>query len=162
MRIMPDNPKPMDVLPLASSIIAAHLSNAKVPSDELPGLVRTIYDTLASIAHGDPPRGVPAVPIAESVTSKHLVCLEDGLKLRMLKRHLSQVHGMSPEKYRARWGLSADYPMTATGYSQVRSKLAKESGLGTRGRRAQPVAVGRPVAKRKALKKRKKASGASL
>jgi predicted transcriptional regulator len=91
------------------------------------------------------------------MTSKHLVCLEDGLKFRMLKRHLRQVHGMSPEKYRARWGLPADYPMTATGYSQVRSKLAKESGLGTRGRRAQPVEVRRPVAKRKALKKKKPA-----
>jgi len=120
-------------------------------------LVRTIYDTLASIARGDPPRGAPAVPIAESVTSKHLVCLEDGLKLRMLKRHLRVVHGMSPEAYRARWGLPVDYPMTATGYSRVRSRLAKESGLGTHGRRAQSVAVKRPAAKRKGLKKRKKA-----
>ena len=156
---MPDNPKSMDVLPLVGSIIAAHLSSAKVPSGELPDLVRTVYDTLASIARGDPPRGAPAVPVAESMTSKHLVCLEDGLKFRMLKRHLRQVHGMSPEKYRARWGLPGDYPMIATGYSQVRSKLAKASGLGTRGRRAQPVAVRRPVAKRKALKKRKKAQG---
>ena len=154
---MPVNAKSMDVLPLVSSIMAAHLSSAKVPSGALPGLVRTIYDTLASIARGDPPRGVPAVPVAESVTSKHLVCLEDGLKFRLLKRHLRQVHAMSPEKYRARWGLPADYPMTATGYSQVRSKLAKESGLGTHGRRVQPVAVKRSAAKRKGLKKRKKA-----
>ena len=154
---MPDSAKSVDVLPLVSSVMAAHLSNTKVPSGELPGLVRTIYDTLASIARGDPPKGAPAVLVAESVTSKHLVCLEDGLKLRMLKRHLRQVHGMSPEEYRARWGLLRDYPMTATGYSQVRSKLAKESGLGTHGRRAQPVAVGRSAAKRKALKKRKKA-----
>src|SRR6516164_5500849 len=117
---MPDNAKSMDVLPLVSSIMAAHLSNAKVPSGELPGLVRTIYDTFASIARGDPPRGAPAVPIAESVTSKHLVCLEDGLEFRMLKRHLRRVHGMSPEKYRERWGLPADYPMTATAYSRVR------------------------------------------
>jgi predicted transcriptional regulator len=154
---MSDNAKSMDVLPLVSSIMAAHLSSAKVPSGELPGLVREIYGALASIARGDPPRGVPAAPIAESVTAKHLVCLEDGLKLRLLKRHLRQVHGMSPEKYRARWGLPADYPMIATGYSQVRSKLAKESGLGTHGRRAQPVAVKRPAAKRRALKKKKKA-----
>jgi predicted transcriptional regulator len=91
------------------------------------------------------------------MTSKHLVCLEDGLKLRTLKRHLREVHGMSPEEYRARWGLPADYRMTATGYSQVRSRLAKESGLGTHGRRAQPVVAKRPAAKRKALKKRKKA-----
>ena len=157
MRIVANNTRSMDVLPLVSSIIAAHLSSAKVPSRELPGLVRTIYDTLASITRRDPPRGAPAVPVAESVTSKDLVCLEDGLKLRMLKRHLRQVHGMSPEEYRARWGLLRDYPMTATGYSQVRSKLAKESGLGTHGRRAQPAAVGRPAAKRKALKTRKKA-----
>ena len=154
---MSDNTKSMDVLPLVSSIIAAHLSSAKVPSTKLPGLVRTISDTLASLAHGDLPRGTPAVPVAESVTSKHLVCLEDGLKVRLLKRHLRQVHAMSPEKYRARWGLAADYPMIATGYSQVRSKLAKESGLGTHGRRAQPVAVKRPVAKRTALKKKGKA-----
>ena len=154
---MPDNAKSKDVLPLVSSIVAAHLSSAKVPSGELPDLVRTIYDTLASIARGDPPRGVPAIPIAESMTSKHLVCLEDGLKFRMLKRHLRQVHGMSPEKYRARWGLPADYPMTVTGYSQVRSRLAKESGLGTHGRRAQSVAVKRPAAKRKGFKKKRKA-----
>jgi predicted transcriptional regulator len=154
---MSDNTKSVDVLPLVSSIIAAHLSSAKVPSTELPGLVRTICDTLASLAHGDLPRGAPAVPIAESVTSKHLVCLEDGLKFRLLKRHLRQVHAMSPEKYRARWGLPADYPMVATGYSQVRSKLAKESGLGTHGRRAQPAAVKRPAAKRKASKKRSRA-----
>ena len=156
---MPDNAKSMDVLPLVSSIVAAHLSNAKVPSGELPDLVRTVYDTLASIARGDPPRRAPAVPLAESMTSKHLVCLEDGLKFRMVKRHLRQVHGMSPEKYRARWGLPGDYPMIATGYSQVRSKLAKESGLGTHRRRAQPVAVKRSAAKRKGLKKRKKAQG---
>ena len=154
---MSDNAKSMDVLPLVSSVIAAHLSSAKVPSSELPGLVREIYGALASIARGDPPRGDPAVPIADSVTAKHLVCLEDGLKLRMLKRHLREVHGISPEKYRARWGLPADYPMIATGYSQVRSKLAKESGLGTHGRRAQPVAARRPAAKRKALKKKNKA-----
>jgi predicted transcriptional regulator len=154
---MSDNAQSMDVLPLVSSIMAAHLSSARIPSGELPSLVRTIYHTLASIARGDPPRGAPAVPVAESMTSKHLVCLEDGLKLRMLKRHLREVHGMSPEKYRARWGLPADYPMTATGYSQVRSRLAKESGLGTHGRRAQPVVAKRPAAKRKALKKRKKA-----
>src|SRR5215469_14423026 len=140
MRIMSDNAKSVDVLSLVSSVVAAHLTSAKVPSGELPGLVRTIYDTLASIARGDPPRGAPAVPIAESVTSKHLVCLEDGLTFRMLKRHLREVHGISPEKYRARWGLPANYPMTASGYSQVRSKLAKESSLGTHGRRAQPVA----------------------
>jgi predicted transcriptional regulator len=157
MRMMSDNAQSMDVLPLVSSIMAAHLSSGKIPSGELPSLVRRIYDTLASIARGDPPRGAPAVPVAESMTSKHLVCLEDGLKLRMLKRHLREVHGMSPEKYRARWGLPADYPMTATGYSQVRSRLAKESGLGTHGRRAQPVVVKRPAAKRKALMKRKKA-----
>ena len=110
---------------------------------------------LGSIVRGDPPRGAPAIPVAESVTSKHLVCLEDGLKLRMLKRHLRQVHGISPEKYRARWGLPANYPMTATGYSQVRSRLAKESGLGTHGRRAQPVVAKRAAAKRKALKKKR-------
>ena len=154
---MSDDAKSMDVLPLVGSIMAAHLSNAKVPSAELPGLVREIYDALASIARGDPPRGAPAVPIGESVNSKHLVCLEDGLKLRMLKRHLRQVHGMSPAEYRARWGLPVDYPMVATGYSQVRSKLAKESGLGTHGRRAQPVVVKRPAAKRKAVKKKNKA-----
>ena len=153
---MSDNAKSMDVLPLASSIIAAYLASAKVPSTELPGLVRTICDTLASLARGGPPREIPAVPIAESVTSKHLVCLEDGLKFRLLKRHLRQVHAISPEKYRTRWGLPADYLMIATGYSQVRSKLAKESGLGTHGRRAQPVAVKRPAVKRKTLKKKSK------
>src|SRR5262252_6468251 len=91
------------------------------------------------------PWTAPWFPIAESMTSKHLVCLEDGLKFRMLKRHLRQVHGMSSEKYRARWGLPADYPMTVTGYSQVRSRLAKESGLGTHGWCAQSVIMKQPA-----------------
>src|SRR5215469_16322245 len=126
---MSDNAKSMDVLPLVSSIIAAHLSSAKVPSTELPGLVRTICDTLASLARGGLPREAPAVPIAESITSKHLVCLEDGLKFRLLKRHLRQVHAMSPEKYRPRWGLPADYPVIATGYSQCAASWRRRAAL---------------------------------
>src|SRR5262244_911758 len=110
---MSEDSNSIDVLPLVSSIVAAYLSQTKHPSSELAELVRTVRDTLSSIARGDKPRPSPAVPVAQSITSAHLVCLEDGLKLKMLKRHLRDVHGLSPEQYQTRWGLPANYPMVA-------------------------------------------------
>lgn len=137
----------IDVLPLVSSIMAAYLSSTKLAPNELPGLVRALRDTLTSLARGDAPRPAPAVPIAQSVTSRRLVCLEDGLQFQSLKKHLGEVHGMSPEKYRARWGLRADYPMVAADYSKLRSKLAKKSRLGTHPMRSQPARARRPSTK---------------
>jgi len=150
---MPDTPEPTDILPLTSSFIATHVSTNKVSSAELPGLVQSVYGTLAAIVRGDASPTAPAVSVAESVSADRLVCLEDGLEFRTLKRHLRDAHDLSPEQYRARWALPADYPIIARSYSKVRSKLAKKLGLETGGRRTQPAAVRRGTIKRKPLKR---------
>ena len=127
-----------DLLPLASDIVAAHLSNNKVPSGELPELIRSVVEALAAASAGEPaptPRPDPAVSIKKSVTPDYIVCLEDGKKLKMLKRHLRTAYKMSPDDYRARWQLPSDYPMVAPNYAKKRSKLAKAIGLGTKPRR---------------------------
>ena len=156
---MPEDMMTGDLLPLVTEVVTAQLANNKTAPSEVAPLIRTVYQALDELRSkgipAEPPQ--PAVPIKKSVTPDYIVCLEDGKKLKMLKRHLRAAYDMSPEQYRQRWALPVDYPMVATGYSQVRSKLAKASGLGTHGRRAQPVVVKRPAAKRKALKKRKKA-----
>ncbi len=104
----------------------------------MPRLIREIHDTLSSITTGsgrEMERPTPAVPIKKSVTPDFIVCLEDGKKLKMLKRHIKRAFNLSPEEYRERWGLAADYPMVAPNYAKQRSRLAKQIGLGTRGRR---------------------------
>src|ERR1700757_304210 len=127
-----------DLLPLASDIVAAHLANNKVSSGELPELIRSVVHALAAASAGEPapaPRPDAAVPVKKSVTPDYIVCLEDGRKLKTLKRHLRTAYDMSPEQYRERWNLPADYPMVAPNYAKQRSKLAKAIGLGTRPRR---------------------------
>ena len=136
---MADQANPKDILPLVTDILAAHLSNNTVAMAELPTLIRNVYDALATaggVAEPVAERPNPAVPIKKSVTPDHIICLEDGKKLKMLKRHLRTAYDMSPEQYRQRWDLPADYPMVAPNYARQRSRLAKEIGLGTRsGRR---------------------------
>ena len=136
---MADQANPKEILPLVTDILAAHLSNNTVAMAELPGLIRSVYDALASAGGAPEPvaeRPNPAVPVKKSVTPDYIICLEDGKKLKMLKRHLSTAYDMSPEQYRQRWELPADYPMVAPNYARQRSRLAKEIGLGTRsGRR---------------------------
>jgi predicted transcriptional regulator len=130
----------IDILALASDIVAAHLSKNKVPSGELGNLIRNVVQVLSSISAGEPApatRPDPAVPIKKSVTPDYIICLEDGKKLKMLKRHLRTAYRMSPDDYRMRWNLPADYPMVAPNYAKKRSKLAKAIGLGTRRRRRQ-------------------------
>jgi predicted transcriptional regulator len=127
-----------DLLPLASDIVAAHLANNKVSSGELPELIRSVVHALAAASAGEPapaPRPEAAVPVKKSVTPDYIVCLEDGRKLKMLKRHLRTTYEMSPDEYRKRWNLPADYPMVAPNYAKKRSKLAKAIGLGTKPRR---------------------------
>jgi predicted transcriptional regulator len=136
--------QPLQLLVMASSITAAYVSKTEMPAPELPGFIRTIYQALTAISRGEGPEKDPAVSLPESVTSNHLVCLEDGQKLAMLGRHLRQVHDMSPEQYRIRWSLPASYPMVAAGYSKLRSKVAKRNGLG---RYPRPPRVPRPAAK---------------
>ena len=136
---MADQTNPKEILPLVTDILAAHLSNNTVAMAELPTLIRSVYEALATAGCAPEPvteRPNPAVPIKKSITPDYIVCLEDGKKLKMLKRHLRTAYDMSPEQYRQRWELPADYPMVAPNYARQRSRLAKEIGLGTRsGRR---------------------------
>jgi predicted transcriptional regulator len=134
---MTEPSKPSDLLPLVTDIVAAHLSNNTVAVSDLPQLIRDVYGALAVVG-GAPQvaaRPNPAVPIKRSVTPDYIICLEDGKKLKMLKRHLRTAYGLSPEEYRERWGLPPDYPMVAPNYAKQRSRLAKEIGLGTQPRR---------------------------
>ncbi len=126
------------LLELTSQIVSAQVANNTVQAAELPGLIKEVYQTLSKV--GDvsdisDDRIAPAVPIRKSVTPDYLVCLEDGKKLKMLKRHLKTSFNLTPEEYRSRWGLPSDYPMVAPNYAKQRSALAREIGLGTtRGR----------------------------
>jgi predicted transcriptional regulator len=127
-----------DLLALTTEIVAAHVSNNSVAVGDLPQLINQVYHSLANI--GSVPaapaeRPQPAVPVRKSVHPDYIICLEDGKKLKMLKRHLKTAYNMTPEGYRERWGLSSDYPMVAPNYARQRSRLAKEIGLGTRARR---------------------------
>ncbi len=136
---MDDTEQSKDLLTLTTEIVAAHVSNNTVALGDLPQLINQIYNSLANI--GTAPaapvaRPQPAVSIKKSVQPDYIVCLEDGKKLKMLKRHLKTAYNMSPEAYRERWKLSSDYPMVAPNYARQRSRLAKEIGLGTRARRA--------------------------
>lgn len=127
-----------ELLQLTSNIICAHVSNNSVPTTELSALIVQVYRTLEQIGATqeqelEPVGPIPAVPIRKSIHADYLICLEDGKKLKMLKRHLKTAFDMTPEQYRERWGLPPDYPMTAPNYSKQRSKFARESGLGQRG-----------------------------
>lgn len=121
------------LITLTSDIVAAHVSNNSVTVDELSVLINNVYGALAGLgapapAAETPPE--PAVSIRASVKPDHIVCLEDGKKLKMLKRHLMTHYNMTPEQYRARWNLPADYPMVAPNYAEKRRELAKKIGLG--------------------------------
>ena len=134
---MADTAKTQDLLPLVADIVAAHLSNNSVPIAELPTLIRDVYRALSTVGEAEIPseRPEPAVPVKKSVFPDYIICLEDGKKLKMLKRHLRTAYNMTPQEYRERWGLPADYPMVAPNYAKQRSKLAKQIGLGTKARR---------------------------
>lgn len=122
-----------DTLALTTSIVTAHLSNNHVETSEIPHLIETVHKTLSGLANNSPDqteRPQPAVAIKKSIQDDYLICLEDGKKLKMLKRHLMTAYGMTPDDYRQRWGLSADYPMVAPNYAKKRSALAKNIGLG--------------------------------
>jgi len=138
---MPDNNNSSnELLVLTTEIVSAHVANNTVSLADLPQLIQQVYGTLAGI--GGAPASVgarpqPAVAVKKSVTPDFIICLEDGRKLKMLKRHLKTAYNMTPEDYRERWQLPADYPMVAPNYAKQRSSLAKKIGLGTkpRGRR---------------------------
>ena len=126
---------------LAAEIVSAYVSNNSVAPAELPALINEIHGALARISTGVAEPAVealkPAVPVKKSVTSEFIICLEDGKKFKSLKRHLRTQYDLSPEEYREKWGLPADYPMVAPNYAAARSELAKKMGLGQqRGKRS--------------------------
>lgn len=121
---------------LTADIVAAHVSNNSVAISDLAMLINNVHAALSGLGNQPEPeeKPVPAVSIRASVKPDHIVCLEDGKKLKMLRRHLMTHYGMTPDDYRAKWGLPADYPMVAPSYAEKRRALAKEIGLGTKGR----------------------------
>jgi predicted transcriptional regulator len=126
--------KTADMLDLTSSIVAAYVSANPVPAADLPAVLRSVHSTLCGLGDGDsgPPvtSQKPAVPIKKSITPDYIVCLEDGKKLKMLKRYLRSNFKLNPDQYRAKWGLPRDYPMVAPNYAAKRSDIAKQTGLG--------------------------------
>ena len=128
-----ENQETGNLLSLTAEIVASHVANNPVPLGELPTLMEQVFATLSGLSGSEktdeaPPE--PAVAIRKSVTPDYIICLEDGKKLKMLKRHLKAAYDMTPDDYRARWGLPRDYPMVAPNYAQQRRDLAKRIGLG--------------------------------
>ena len=134
-----------DVLRMAVDVVAAYVSNNKMPTGGVPEVISTIFESLsaadAAAAGGRTEPQKPAVPIRRSVTPDFIVCLEDGKKLKMLKRHLRTAFNLTPEEYRAKWNLLPDYPMVAPNYAKKRSEFAKKIGLGRKTTRKGKVTV---------------------
>lgn len=128
--------KSMELIELTGEIVAAYVSNNPVQSGDLPALIHDVHTALDKLAAGgaEQPQEAPkpAVPIRKSITPDYIICLEDGKKFKSLKRHLRTHYDLSPEEYREKWGLPADYPMVAPNYAKARSQLAKKMGLGQR------------------------------
>jgi predicted transcriptional regulator len=128
-----------DFIGLTAGIVSAYVSNNTVASGDIPALISQVHSALQRVSSGQAGPSAeplkPAVPVKRSVHADHIVCLEDGKKFKSLKRHLRSQYGMTPEQYREKWGLAADYPMVAPNYAAARSQLAKQMGLGQQRRR---------------------------
>jgi predicted transcriptional regulator len=139
---MDDDGNHQELLGLTAKIVASHAGSHKLATSELPALIGSVFEALrtaGAVAVEQPVEAlVPAVPIRKSVTPEFLVCLEDGKRMKMLKRHLAARFNLTPAEYRQRWGLPDNYPMVAPGYAAQRSELAKSSGLGRRPADAEP------------------------
>jgi len=129
-----------EVIEMTADIVSAYVGNNSVSAVDLPNLIQSVHRALAGVSTNaepiEPAPKEPAVPVRKSITPEHLICLEDGRKFKSLKRHLRTKYNMSPEEYRAKWGLPKDYPMVAPNYAKARSDLAKQMGLGQGGRQA--------------------------
>ena len=130
----PENISKEQLLEMTTEIVSAYVGNNTIAAGELNELIVSIHESLHNLTTGgvevEPEPIKPAVPVRRSVTPDYLICLEDGKRLKMLKRHLRTTYGLSPDDYRAKWGLPADYPMVAPNYAQQRSEFAKKIGLG--------------------------------
>ena len=129
-----------EIIEMTADIVSAYVGNNMVPPAELPYLIQSVHSALSNVSGAaevvETAPKEPAVPVKRSITPGFLVCLEDGRKFKSLKRHLRTKYNMSPEDYRAKWGLPKDYPMVAPDYAKARSELAKQMGLGQGGRQA--------------------------
>jgi predicted transcriptional regulator len=123
-----------ELLRMTTDVVAAYVSNNTLPTAQLAEVINAVYSSLKSlegqVAQVQPEPLKPAIPIRKSVTPEFLICLEDGKKLKMLKRHLRSTYNMTPDEYRSKWGLAPDYPMVAPNYAERRSEFAKKIGLG--------------------------------
>lgn len=132
-----DNAQQSQLLRMTTEVVAAYLGNNTIPTTQIPEVIKSVYTSLHGLdANGDEskqPAQKPAVPPKKSITPDYIICLEDGKKLKMLKRYLRTTYGMSPDEYRAKWSLGPDYPMVAPNYAKQRSAFAKQIGLGRRG-----------------------------
>ena len=150
-----------DLLNMTSNVVAAYLGNHKVGDEDVANVIERVYEKLTTLNASGPPLAPsaalpahmnshlpmvqrPAVPINESVFADYLICLEDGAKLKMLKRHLRTSYGLTPEQYRAKWGLPSDYPMVAPNYAKLRSRHAKQIGLGRKAPGTQGIGADKP------------------
>lgn len=127
-----------ELMRMTTDIVASFLTHNSVPAESVPEMIKSVHATMKEISGGEAkpePKAKPAVPISKSVTDDYIICLEDGKKLKMLKRYLRSQYDMSPDDYRRKWGLASDYPMVAPNYSKRRSEFAKEIGLGRGGRK---------------------------
>jgi predicted transcriptional regulator len=134
-----------DVLGFTAQIVSAHVTKNAVPVEELPALIREVYKTLSTVGEAPAPVEAlkPAVAVTKSVFPDHIVCLEDGKQMTMLKRHLMTEHNLTVDQYRTKWGLPSNYPMVAPNYAETRSSLAKKMGLG----RSRTVVAKKPARK---------------
>ena len=141
-----DTNESLNIMSMVSEIVSSYVSNHEVKQENVPSFIQQIYQSLTRLNSQQTfrfaPRSEPAVPIDQSVQSDYIVCLEDGLKLKMLKRHLKTSYNMTPDQYRERWNLPSNYPMVAPDYAKRRSTIAKGIGLGTRrGEKQKKVAI---------------------
>src|ERR1700751_3076294 len=141
-----------EVIEMTADIVSAYVGNNSVAAADLPGLIQSVHRALAGVSTGQEAPEVapkePAVPVRRSITPDFLICLEDGRKFKSLKRHLQTKYGLSPDDYRAKWGLPKDYPMVAPNYAASRSALAKQMGLGQGGRQAAKPAAAKAATSR--------------
>lgn len=133
---MRDKSESLDIISLVAEVVAAYVSNNEMDPSEIPGFIQQVHRSLCAPGAGRSfflhDRPDPVVPVEESIQPDYIVCLEDGRRLKMLKRHLKTAYNMTPDQYRERWNLPAEYPMVAPNYAKRRSNLAKDIGLGTR------------------------------
>jgi predicted transcriptional regulator len=144
--LMSDSASSPNYIELAADIVSAYVSNNSVPAADLPSLLASVYAALTKTTQGQQTESqaelIPAVPVKKSVTPDTIICLEDGKKFKSLKRHLRTTYDMTPEQYRAKWNLPADYPMVAPNYAKARSELAKTMGLGQQRRKGKAPVEG--------------------